>query len=247
MQELINKKYDFIFSLGEACACTQVLRKCRLQFASFPFDWLYGSNINKRAELISNDMENWFNIEDLEKIGQREHPEPKDIYKNNKTGIVFNHDFPINGELKNDYEKVKEKYDRRINRLLENIRNSNNVLVVYIQNPNQREIVTDENLLFVQSILQKRFQNTTIHLLYLYCERSINYKNRKLYYLNENTYKLIFDYDGYNEELPYVVNFKLLYKIFNKFKISNKFLTSKNINNRINYKILVFVKDLLNL
>lgn len=38
-----EKKYDLIFSIGEACSCAEVLRESRLRFYSYPFDWLYGS------------------------------------------------------------------------------------------------------------------------------------------------------------------------------------------------------------
>ena len=244
MNKLINKKYDFIFSIGEACACTQVLRKCRLQFASFPFDWLFGSSLTKRAEFLSNDMKDWLNIEDLEKIGQREHPEPKDIYRNNRSGIVFNHDFPINGVLESDFSAVKKKYDRRISRLIQNIENSERVLVLYVQNPNNREIVSNEDLVKSYEMLKDRFKNTSIDLLYLYCERGIDYKNKRVDYITDNIVKVVFDYDGYNEELPYVVNFKKLYKFFNKFKITNKFLTLKNIRSRIVYKCLMTIKGI---
>ena len=30
-------KYDLYFSLGGACACTQILRNCQLQYASVRF------------------------------------------------------------------------------------------------------------------------------------------------------------------------------------------------------------------
>lgn len=38
-----EKKYDLIFSVGEARSCAEVLRESRLRFYSYPFDWLYGS------------------------------------------------------------------------------------------------------------------------------------------------------------------------------------------------------------
>ena len=187
-------------------------------------------------------MKDWFNLEDLEKIGERQNPEPKDIYKNNRTGIVFNHDFPINGNLERDFGLVKQKYNRRIERLIHNIEASDTILVLYIQNPDQREETTNEDLIKVQALLQNRFKNTNIDLLYLYCKRGISKKEMQISYLSDNITKIIFDYDGYNKELPYVVNFKLLYKVFNEFKISNKFLTRKNICSRIIYKTLVTIR-----
>ena len=50
------KKYDFVFSIGEACSCTQVLRQQGLQNASYPFDWLFGSTLVKRCEILANEF-----------------------------------------------------------------------------------------------------------------------------------------------------------------------------------------------
>ena len=35
----MKKEYDFAFSLGFSCACSESLRAEGLQFASCPFDW----------------------------------------------------------------------------------------------------------------------------------------------------------------------------------------------------------------
>ena len=40
-----KQHYDFVFSLGQACSCSSSLRAAKLQYASYPFDWLYGSDI----------------------------------------------------------------------------------------------------------------------------------------------------------------------------------------------------------
>jgi len=39
--------YDLIFSIGEACFCTQILRFNNLQEFSYPFDWMYGSTFSE--------------------------------------------------------------------------------------------------------------------------------------------------------------------------------------------------------
>ena len=35
-----DKRYDICFGIGEACVCSQVLRKAGLQKLSYPFDWV---------------------------------------------------------------------------------------------------------------------------------------------------------------------------------------------------------------
>jgi len=44
-----NTEYDLAFSLGQACACSTTLRAARLQFASFPFDWLSNASLEERT------------------------------------------------------------------------------------------------------------------------------------------------------------------------------------------------------
>ena len=58
------KKYDLIFSIGEACSCTEMLRKCRLQFYSYPFDWLFGSTFLNRIKMLCDDMKTFINKEE---------------------------------------------------------------------------------------------------------------------------------------------------------------------------------------
>ena len=132
-------------SLGSACACASILKKCKLRLFSSPFDWLYGSNIVDRAKILANDFKDFINKEDLIYLDTREHPEPRKIYKNIKNELVFNHDFSYTNSLEEDYPEVFEKYTRRANRLLSTIENSKSACFVYIQNPNVDEILETES------------------------------------------------------------------------------------------------------
>ena len=77
-----KKNYDLYLSYGAVCSCSTVLRASSLQFWSYPFDWLGGADVVERAELISNDFEGWLELPDFEFVGTREHPEPKNIFRN---------------------------------------------------------------------------------------------------------------------------------------------------------------------
>ena len=63
-----SKEYDFYFSLGGSCATTQILRHCHLQFASYPFDWIAGSDIVSRAQIICSGF-----LDSLRKESQKLH------------------------------------------------------------------------------------------------------------------------------------------------------------------------------
>ena len=112
-----SKKYDLIFSLGEACSCTQALRSCKLQCFSYPFDWLFGSNYIGRCKILSSKFERF-----IDKNSLKQSYEEKNInciaYHNTYNNLTFNHDFDKNLQFNEAYLIVKERYKRRINRLL---------------------------------------------------------------------------------------------------------------------------------
>ena len=171
-----SNKYDFIFSLGEACFSAGFLRKHKLREFSAPFDWMYGSTFENRVKMLINRFEGWLELKDLIFSGQRENPEPCDIYTNKKTNLVFNHDFALNTKLEDTFAEVKEKYDRRINRLLDYLNNADNkILIVYMTLPNSTSNPTgNEQITELVQELNKSF-NATIDLVYI--EHEENYKD----------------------------------------------------------------------
>ena len=58
-------EYDLAFSVGQACACSLTLRTARLQFASFPFDWLASSTLTRRIDLLVRRFDHWLEKEDF--------------------------------------------------------------------------------------------------------------------------------------------------------------------------------------
>lgn len=221
------EKFDLFVSLGSACSCTQILRTCSLQYYSYPFDWLYGSNFLDRIKILVNNFENWLNKEDLISYGCRAETHPNDIYKNIRTDIVFNHDFQIDTPLYESYPKVKEKYDRRIKRLLYQIENSNKLLFVYITRPDEREETLQEDLIEGYNLLKQRFPDVDIYILYLFCTREVDFKSRKVIKISDNITRISFDYDAYYKPHPYAVNGKVLECLFKQFKISMKYKSLK--------------------
>ena len=131
------KKYDVIFSIGSACLCSQMLRRAGLQFCSYPFDWLADCGFSERIDFLVSDFKDFFNPEDFYFTGRHNADEhnPCDVYKNDKTGIVFNHDFACGVPFDVSYPAVKAKYDRRINRLLNDIDRHKNILIVFTEVP----------------------------------------------------------------------------------------------------------------
>ena len=61
----MKKTYDLYISLGAACSCTTTIRKCNLQFFSYPYDWVANVSYLDRVKFLTNDFQGWFNKEDL--------------------------------------------------------------------------------------------------------------------------------------------------------------------------------------
>ena len=223
-----NKKtYDLYVSLGAACSCTGTLRARNLQHYSYPFDWLYGSTLPERVNILVNDFKDWINKEDLEYVGNRLEPEPCDIYANKRTGIVFNHDFPLEVPLDDSWTSVNEKYTRRIERLLEQIQTSNNVLFVYMETPAQQDILDNNSLQEIHKTLKNRFPETNIDILYIYNSNNISYKAKKIIECSKNITVVSFDYNGYVQNQPWAINKSQTVKLFKNYKITGKHLSRK--------------------
>ena len=90
---MIKQRYDFAFSLGESCTCSEVLRRLDMQFGSYPFDWGGCGNAVKHARLMGDDFRDLMPIEALEFLGS-DLNEGVDKYVNRNNRFHFIHDFP---------------------------------------------------------------------------------------------------------------------------------------------------------
>ncbi len=217
------QQYDLIFSLGEACFCATFLKLTNLRKCSCPFDWMYGASFFERLKILDNKFENFLNIEDLEYIDKRLKPEPCNIYKNNKNNLVFNHDFKINTPLEQSFPQVKQKYDRRIKRLLKELnKKQNNVLIVYIKLPENDVEVLDEDLIIGIEKLNSTY-NSQIDLIYIEHDEQMvdeEYHYRKI---SKNITKInLYNKTRGNDEIK--GNFNNCTLIFNKIGIKLKTL-----------------------
>jgi len=131
----MGKKYNIIISLGEDCACSSYLRRHKLQFLSFPFDWLTNATLKQRFDLILNNFDNFLNIEDLkflEKDLNVKNDNDCDYYENIRNGFYHYHDFPVNKNLEDAFDEAKAKYNRRIARFYDKIKESEKILFVWL-------------------------------------------------------------------------------------------------------------------
>lgn len=165
------KQYDFIVSLGASCGCTMVLRELNLQFVSSPLDWAASPGLARAIDMIEHDFKDWFNREDMKLWAVRhEKGTISRIYKNTRTEFGFPHDFSNAEPFEACYEKVREKYERRIERFLSRMAGGGSGLCVYLE-LSYKERLADDELVSLVGRLRRRFPNTKLDFVYIYVEK----------------------------------------------------------------------------
>lgn len=213
-KKINNKvKYDLIFSMGEACSCSDLIRSINYQNYSYPFDWIAGCTFLERSKILSNDFKDFINKEDLEFLLSDPNTN-NDVYKNKYNNLIFKHDFIKGMEFDHIYSRIKAKYDRRINRLLENINNSQNILIVYLEMPIKNHIyINDQEIIDGFNIIKEKYSNKHIDLLYF-----TNAEEEKVVNLTESIKRVYLYYKKNKNSKDNVPKLKKLQKTLKKYK-----------------------------
>lgn len=162
------REYDFIFSLGFCCTVSESLRAEGLQQASFPFDWAGISSLDQTVSVLEDDFAGWFDRELLDLWDVRiTGGFVTRVYRNRKTGVGFVHDFSNAEPIESTYETVRERYERRIERLRQCLKASGRILAVYLEVPKSSRL-SDRQLAEAHRRLNACCPGKTVDLLYLY-------------------------------------------------------------------------------
>ena len=109
-------KYMNYVSLGYFCGIANDLEKLGLRNQSYPFDWGI-SELSKVIYALEHQFNDFMEYNNMsQSVNFREH------YRDDKYDFYFFHDFNKYKSFDEQYNSVKKKYERRINRLLENIK-----------------------------------------------------------------------------------------------------------------------------
>ena len=233
----MKKKYDLIFGIGEACSCTQMLRDSKLQIFSYPLDWLFGSNFYGRVNILLTEFYRFIDKNDLQYAGYT--PSIKcNAYTSTFNGITFNHDFLKSVEFDKMYERVKAKYDRRINRLLSQIRYAKSILIVYLEMPNCTNKLTDNDILIEQLCkIKEKYPNKIINILYFTNDKNMNLMEYKEEFISNDITKVVGHYRlygvYYDKKRGGVIDHVVMPEFFKQY------LQNYSLNIHYNDKILI--------
>lgn len=217
-----KKVYDIIYSIGRDCSCAEYLKKNNLRLTSGPFDWLTNAGFEERFNLILNDFKDFMNIEDFKFLPKDEtmfNDEFCDYYENVKTHFYYYHDFPKDVPISDCFDVVKEKYQRRINRFYEKIKENEKVLLVWFSHYHN---TPDSVVLDLCKKLCQKF-NKQIDFLIVEHEEGLNIPKKKELTPNITRYNLhtvSLDEKGHYTTLG---NRKLCSKIFKNYRLKCSF------------------------
>ena len=196
------KKYDFIFSIGRACACSQSLRLAGLQLLSLPWDWLATTSqpdcpdLRMRLDIMESGFSDWLREEDLVFISDHA-DNGKDQYRNGRYPITYLHDFPRGVPLHESFPAVKEKYDRRVARFKRLMAESkSSVLAVHMDSP-VADMVDVAVCREAQRRLQALYPHVKVDFLMMSLERGRAFDNRTVEDLGDGLTRVAFDFKDY--------------------------------------------------
>ena len=104
-------KFKHIIPLGFFCGTARELERFGFRSRSYPFDWQISHSFASILYLLENGFPDFLNADAMSKEGDTNR------YYNSITDIHFYHDFTPTGELAPQLPAVKAKYERRIERL----------------------------------------------------------------------------------------------------------------------------------
>ncbi|WLD94277.1 DUF1796 family putative cysteine peptidase [Alkalihalobacillus sp. AL-G] len=165
----IKKTYSAIISLGNSCTPAAQLRRHKLRTFSAPFDWVVSHSLSDICNLFSKRFKDYMKFQNLQVIKgssvyvDNEIVQPVKSYfiKDCLYNIISVHDFPVlpNQHWSHNYTAVKVKVNRRVNRLLYVLENSDSLLFI-------RWKATQKEALELRSVLSQLTKGE-IHILVL--------------------------------------------------------------------------------
>lgn len=161
-------KYGYVCSIGHYCATAMYLQRHFLRDCSSPLDWVgMGPNgLSTSIGLIGSHFRGFLSVDNLPPLVNRRIAGSDDLahdyYLDTATQMMVIHDFPAGVPLKESYPAVRDKYDRRIGRMLGRLRTTEHSLLVY---QTKIERLEDETIVACAQQLRNHFGGRGVDLL----------------------------------------------------------------------------------
>lgn len=215
-----RKEYDLFIPIGDGCVTTQALRDLGLQIRSYPLDWLGMAVVSLDSLLTLLETKLAFIFDELIEEYRYENL----VAYKNSFGMVFNHDFFAKYSLEQQLPGIKEKYDRRIRRLFEHIKNSESVCFVYVQalnatRPNCRQYAKKDTLKFANK-LKERFFGKSIKVVFI--AHNPNLKRDDILFSKESGCLEFVEISNYyiHRHYDWKVNYDILLKVLSRYRLN---------------------------
>ena len=140
--DITKEKFDFVCSLGGNCMAASQLQQRGLRTFSLPFDWLFykdSTPIYKLIECFKDNFQHFLLKENMRELRSNEITDAHSNmvqYQDTYTEIFFYNHFPKKINNDREFEKVKEKITRRIERFLYFLNKSNKILFIFLHHYN---------------------------------------------------------------------------------------------------------------
>ncbi|MEC0241717.1 DUF1796 family putative cysteine peptidase [Paenibacillus dokdonensis] len=123
--------YDAIFSLGDLCLASMQLEKFDLRPYAGPLDWMATHNLADVNRLLRNHFANFMEYNNL--VVEKRISDQLYLVRETNYDFLSNHDFFTHNNFPPylaAYPEVKAKYDRRVQRFMEKMAYSPNILFI---------------------------------------------------------------------------------------------------------------------
>lgn len=233
------KEYDLIFSQGANCSVAHNLRYRGIRKYSLPFDWCYIEDkiaLQKLIEGFKNNFSDFCKKENMLKVQGNLHHNV--IFKDEYSGYFFPNHFEQENLDLIAYNKFKQKFDRRINRLQDILKQSKKVLFVFASDIK----VSQEIFIELKNTVEALYPNLKLDMEVLLFEQDCN-ESFGIENINFNFYKReinLYDMQKTNFEWAFLDDLKL-----NKYIRNTKFKSVQRIKKGIKVHILPKFSTLL--
>ncbi len=181
---------------------------------------MFGSDLKGRIDIVASKFQRFLEIQDLV-YTYSERSISCDAYHNTYNDLTFNHDFLSQKSLNETFPAVSEKYNRRIQRLLTTIDNSQTILGVYIDTPcSNSKKSTPQDLIRYRKKLNKIFPNKKFDLLYICPDNTLQHGQFKYTPLDGVDF-YVGNYQSLHPTQPnYVPDFSILERLLKQYRLN---------------------------